>query len=77
LEGINMEAFLRNNPLVNGEVYAVKHVLTHIKKQVIFGFQRLQSRFVRWTKPISNSLLLGTGADLFRSKPQLVAENAL
>ena len=34
-------------------------------------------RFVRWTKPLTSSLLLGSLADLSRSKSQLIAENAL
>jgi len=32
---------------------------------------------MRWTKPSRSSLTIGVAADLFRSKPQLVAENAL
>jgi len=37
----------------------------------------LHSRIVRWTKPLSTSLLLESLADLSRSKSQLIAENAL
>jgi len=37
----------------------------------------LRSRFARWTKPLTSSLLLGTLADLGRSKSELIAENAL
>jgi transposase InsO family protein len=37
----------------------------------------LHHRFVRWTKPLTSSLLLGSLADLSRSKSQLIAENAL
>jgi len=37
----------------------------------------LSSRFARWTKPFTSSLLLSTLADLSRSKSELVAENAL
>jgi putative transposase len=33
--------------------------------------------FVYWAKPLTSSLPLGTLADLARSKPELVAENAL
>jgi hypothetical protein len=55
----------------------VKRGLNSLQHLVISGFQRLHSGLVQWTKPLSTSLLLGTGADLFRSKPQLVAENAL
>jgi putative transposase len=35
------------------------------------------TRFVRWTKPLTSSLPHGTLADLTRSKPELMAENAL
>jgi hypothetical protein len=38
---------------------------------------RLHTRFVRWTKPFTPSLLLLTIADLGRSKSELMAENAL
>ena len=37
----------------------------------------LCTRFVHWAKPLTSSLLLGTLADLARSKSELVAENAL
>ena len=37
----------------------------------------LRSRFARWTKPLTASLLLETLADLNRSKSELIAENAL
>jgi len=37
----------------------------------------LRSRFARWTKPLTTSLLLETLADLNRSKSELIAENAL
>jgi len=37
----------------------------------------LSSRLTRWTKPLLTSLPLQTIADLGRSKPELIAENAL
>jgi len=37
----------------------------------------LQHGFLRWTRPLNTSLLLGTLADLARGKSELVAENAL
>lgn len=40
-------------------------------------FQQLHSVMTRWTKPLSPTLMLGTVTDLFRSKSQVVAENAL
>ena len=41
-----------------------------------FCLDVLHSRIVRWTKPLTPSLLLATLADLGRSKSQLIAENA-
>jgi hypothetical protein len=55
----------------------VKYFLNSLKQLVTSGFQRLYSVIARWTKTHSTSLMLGTVADLFRSNPQLVAENAL
>jgi hypothetical protein len=37
----------------------------------------LHPRFVRWTRPLTRSLPLGTLIDLGRSKSELIAENAL
>lgn len=39
--------------------------------------QRLRARLQRMTKPATGSLCTGTLADLVRSKPELIAENAL
>ena len=55
----------------------LKHVLNPIKPLLTLDFQWLLQRFARWTQPLSTPFLLATAADLFRSKPQLVAENAL
>jgi putative transposase len=52
-------------------------VLTHILRLKGFCLNVLHHRFVRWTKPLTSSLLLGSLADLSRSKSQLIAENAL
>ena len=41
------------------------------------GLQSLHHRFIAWTKPDTTTLMLGTLADLARSKSELVAENAL
>jgi hypothetical protein len=40
-------------------------------------FQALFDGFVRWMKPRSTSLLLGTIADLANRKSELLVENAL
>src|SRR5260221_11570968 len=61
----------------DGETYSMARVLTHILRLKGFCLDVLQHRFVRWTKPLPSSLLLGSLADLSRSKSQLIAENAL
>jgi len=48
-----------------------------IKQRVGFSFHALQERFLRWIKPPTTSLLLGTLADMTRRKSELIAENAL
>ena len=51
--------------------------LIFIKQMTSTCLQSLHHRFIDWTKPSTTSLLLGTVADLARSKSELVAENAL
>jgi hypothetical protein len=41
------------------------------------GVEKAEERFKRWTKPTACTLLEGVAADLFRTKSELVAENAL
>jgi transposase InsO family protein len=48
-----------------------------LKRLVSTPVSVLCTRFVHWAKPLTFSLLLGTLADLARSKSELVAENAL
>jgi putative transposase len=55
----------------------VHSLLIFIKQMTSMCLQSLQHRFVDWTKPSTTSLILGTVADLVRSKSELVAENAL
>jgi putative transposase len=55
----------------------VHRILTCISWLSGLCFQSLHHRFIAWTKPDTTSLLLGTLADLARSKSELVAENAL
>ena len=52
-------------------------VLPHLKRLFRSCVAMLSSRFARCTKPLTSSLLLGSLADLSRSKSQLIAENAL
>ena len=58
-------------------MYIMSRVLTHTLQLKGFSLDVLHHRFVRWTKPLTSSLLLGSLADLSRSKSQLIAENAL
>ena len=52
-------------------------VLSSLKGLIRLCLDRLHTRFVRWTRPLSTSLLLETIADLGRNKSELMAENAL
>ena len=52
-------------------------ILISIKRLASICFQALNQCFLSWTKPSHSSLLLGTVADLARTKSELVAENAL
>ncbi len=52
-------------------------VLPYLKGLIRSCLDRLHTRFARWTRPLTPSLLLGTIADLGRSKSELMAENAL
>ena len=60
-----------------GEVHPMSRVFISIKQLVCSCFHILQDGFLRWTRPLNTSLLLGTLADLARGKSELVAENAL
>jgi putative transposase len=55
----------------------VNSVLPYLKRLIRLSLDSLDTRFVRWTRPFTPSLLLGTIADLERSKFELMAENAL
>jgi len=55
----------------------VLHILPSIKQQACFRFHALQERVSRWIKPPTIFLVLGTFADLTRSKAELLAENVL
>jgi len=52
-------------------------VLPYLKRLIRLCLDRLHTHSVRWTRPLTPSLLLGTMADLGRSKSELMAENAL
>jgi len=55
----------------------MSRVFISIKHLLCSCFQILQDGFLRWTRPLNTSLLLGALADLARGKSELVAENAL
>jgi putative transposase len=74
---IDFSLFLGNKYFSKGEMYTVKRLLNSLKQLVILDVQWVHRRLMCWTKPSHSSLTLGVAADLFRSKPQLVAENAL
>jgi len=63
--------------LDEGEVQSMPRMLISIKQLIFFSFHTLQERFLRWIKPPTTSLLLGTLTDLARGKSELLAENAL
>src|SRR2546430_17139549 len=59
------------------EIPLVLYVFLAIKQCACLCFHALQARVLRWIKPPTTSLLLGTLADLARGKSELIAENAL
>jgi hypothetical protein len=52
-------------------------IVTFMKRLISICFQSFHHHLVDWTKPSNTSLVLGTIANLSRSKSELVAENAL
>jgi putative transposase len=52
-------------------------VLTSLRRLLDGCWHALSARLTHWTKPLTSSLPLSTLANLGRSKPELVAENAL
>ena len=59
------------------EVPFVLSVFSSLKQHICLRLHALQERVLRWIKPPTVSLVLGTSADLTRSKAELLAENAL
>ncbi len=49
-------------------------ILWQVLRQIA---EAAEERFKRWPKPVTGTLLDGAAADLIRSKPELIAENAL
>jgi hypothetical protein len=52
-------------------------VLIFLRQRLALCFHALHDGIIRWLKPHSTSLLLGTIADLARGKSELLIENAL
>jgi putative transposase len=52
-------------------------ILSRLKRLVVTAVKELRARFDYWAKPLTSSMPLGMLVDLARSKPELVAENAL
>jgi putative transposase len=52
-------------------------VFSSIKQRISFCFHALHEHVLRWMKPPTTSLVVGTLADLTRGKAELLAENAL
>jgi putative transposase len=52
-------------------------VLIPLRQRLALCFHALHDGMVRWMKPRSTSLLLGTITDLAKGKSQLLVENAL
>jgi putative transposase len=63
--------------LGEGKVHLVSRLLNSLKQQFFFKLHALQERGLRWLKPLTTSLVLGTLPDLTRGKSELIAENAL
>ncbi len=74
---VNISHTLTTTISRDGETYSMGRIFTHLLRLKGFCLDVLPPRFVRWTKPLTPSLVLGSLADLSRSKSQLVAENAL
>ncbi len=52
-------------------------VFSSIMQCICFHLHALQERVLRWIKPLTTSLVLGTFADLTRGRAELLVENAL
>ncbi len=67
----------KSTHLREGEALSVNPVLPSLKQLIHIWLDRLNTRFVRWTRPLNTSLRPETIADLGRSKSELMAEDAL
>jgi putative transposase len=53
------------------------HLLIPLRQRIARCFHALHDDIVRWMKPRSTSLLLGTITDLAKGRSELIVENAL
>ncbi len=53
------------------------NLVRRVKQAITTGVQALRNHIAARTKPTNSSLVRGSLRDLVRTKPQLVAENAL
>lgn len=60
----------------NGQMIS-KRGLGWLKHVVRYFLQQAEADFKEWTRPTTESLVIGTGLDPTRSKQGLIAENAL
>src|SRR5258708_16146102 len=67
----------KSTHLREGEALSVNPVLPSLRRLIRLCLDRLHTRYFHWTRRLTPSLLLGTMADLGRSKSELMAENAL
>jgi hypothetical protein len=54
-----------------------KQLIQCVKSCVTKVIQQVEKRLKQWTKPRTESLIVGTLADVIRGKAELIAENAL
>src|SRR6266699_3453555 len=64
-------------PFLCAKEDAVFPLLIPLRQRIALCFHALHDGLVRWIKPRSTSLLLGTIADLAKGKSQLLVENTL
>ena len=55
----------------------LKHLWNEGKKWLVRGFQAVERRVKTWTQPAPDRAIKGVVSDLFRSRKDLIAENAL
>jgi hypothetical protein len=53
-----------------------KHLWNTGKQRLVRGFQRVETRVKTWTQPAPDRTIQGVVTDFFRSRKDLIAENA-